>query len=75
LVQDPKPISSIFNTIARALRHASGFPCGNRDKALTRDATKSIAEPFLQDAAQAPHPMHEEASILSSAFSLEISIV
>jgi len=61
--------------MALALRHASGFPCGNRDSALTLDATKSIADPFLHEATHAPHPMQEEASMLSSAFSLETSIV
>jgi len=34
-----------------------------------------MADPFLQEATHAPHPMHEEASMLSWAFSLEIRTV
>jgi len=61
--------------MALARREASGFPCGNRDNALTLEATKSMADPFLHEATHAPQPMHEEASMLSSAFSLETSVV
>ena len=42
LVQLPKPSSSIFATIARARRAASGRPCGSRASELTRVATTSI---------------------------------
>ncbi len=53
LVQLPKPNSSIFATIAFARRAASTLPCGKRANWLTLADTKSIAEPFLQAAAQA----------------------
>ena len=74
LVQLPKPSSSILATIAFARRAASTFPCGNKASWDTLAATKSIAEEFLQVAAQAPQPMQAAASIASSALSLEIGI-
>ena len=67
LVQLPNPSSSILATIALARRAASTRPCGNLANDETRAATNNIAEPFLQVAAQAPQPMHEAASIDSSA--------
>ena len=32
LLQAPKPSASIWSTILKALRWASGWPCGNNDK-------------------------------------------
>ena len=74
LVQLPKPSSSILPSIALARRAASTLPCGRSASWLTLAATKSIAEPFLQAAAQAPQPIHDAASIASSAAILLIGI-
>lgn len=49
-------------------------PCGSLASDDTRAATKSIAEPFLQVAAQAPQPMQAAASIDSSASACAIGI-
>ena len=57
-----------------ALLAASILPCGRRASELTLAETKSIAEPFLQVATQAPHPTQAAASMLSSASSLGIGI-
>src|SRR5574344_1661562 len=73
-VQFPKPSSSILATIAFARRAASTLPCGRSASWLTLAETKSIAEPFLQAAAQAPQPMQDAASIASSATGLGIAI-
>ena len=54
LVQLPKPSSSILATIALARRAPSTRPCGSLASDDTRAATKSMAEPFLHVAAQAP---------------------
>ena len=70
LVQLPKPSSSILATIALARRAASTRPCGRRASCDTFEETKSMAEPFLQAATQAPHPMQEAQSMASSASSL-----
>ena len=67
LVQLPKPSSSILATIALARAAFSILPCGKRASWLTLAATNNIAEPFLQAAAQAPQPIHDAASIASSA--------
>ena len=74
LVQLPKPSSSILATIALARRAPSTRPCGSLASDDTRAATKSIAEPFLQVAAQAPQPMQAAASIDSSASACAIGI-
>ena len=50
-----------------ARRAPSTRPCGSFASDDTRAATKSIAEPFLQVAAQAPQPMQAAASIATSA--------
>ena len=63
----PNPSSSILATIALARRAPSTRPWGSLASDDTRAATKSIAEPFLQVAAQAPQPMQAAASIASSA--------
>ena len=75
LVQLPNPSSSIFLTMARARFEASTLPWGRSARELTRAATNSIAEPFLQVATQAPQPMHAAASILSSAVSWPMRIL
>src|ERR1035437_4948911 len=75
LVQLPNPTSSIFATIAFALLFASTLPCGSLANCETLAATKSIAEAFLHEATQAPHPMQAAASIASSASSWLIGIV
>ena len=54
LVQLPKPSSSILATIALARRAPSTRPWGSLASDDTRAATKSMAEPFLHVAAQAP---------------------
>ena len=72
LVQLPKPSSSILATIAFTRRFASVLPCGRRANWLTLAETKSIAEPFLQAATQAPQPTQVAESIASSATSLGI---
>ena len=74
LVQFPNPSSSILATMAFARRAASIFPCGRRANWETLAATKSIAEEFLQVAAQAPQPIQAAASIASSAAGLAIGI-
>ena len=66
--------SSILATIAFARRAASTLPCGNRANWLTLAETNSIAEPFLQAAAQAPQPIQAAASIAKSASALGIAI-
>ena len=53
---------------------ASTRPCGRSASWLTFELTKSIAEPFLHAATQAPQPIHVAQSIASSAFSLGIRI-
>ena len=70
--QLPKPSSSILATIARTRRSFSTSPCGSRASWLIFALTKSIAEPFLQAATQAPQPMQLAESIASSAFTFEI---
>ena len=75
LVQLPNPSSSILATIDLARLAASTFPCGSRASWLTLAATKSMADPFLQVATQAPQPMHEAASMASSALYFGIGSV
>ena len=74
LVQLPKPSSSILLTIAFTRFAASTRPWGRRANWLTLADTKSIAEPFLQAATQAPQPIHEAESIASSALTFEMGI-
>ena len=74
LVQLPKPSSSILATIALARRAPSTRPCGSLASDDTRAATKSIAEPFLHVAAQAPQPTQAAASIDSSASAFGIGM-
>src|SRR5690554_904784 len=74
LVQFPNPRSSILATIDLARLVASTFPCGNSASWLTLAATNSMADPFLQAATQAPHPIQAAASIAISASSLGIGI-
>ena len=74
LVQLPKPSSSILATIALARRAPSTRPWGSLASDDTRAATKSMAEPFLHVAAQAPQPMQAAASIDSSASACEIGM-
>src|SRR5690606_433112 len=64
----------IWATIALALLAASTLPCGSKASWLTLADTNNMAEPFLQAATQAPQPMHDAASIASSAASLGIGI-
>ena len=59
----------------KTLAVASIFPCGNNAYCETFAPTKSIAEPFLHVATQAPQPMHAAASKDLSASSLLIGIV
>ena len=66
LVQLPKPSSSILATMARARRLRSTWPWGSRANWLTLAETKSIAEPFLQAATQAPQPMQVALSVCQS---------
>ena len=59
-------------TIAFARLAASGLPCGRSANWLTFELTKSMAEPFLHAATQAPQPIQVAQSIASSAASLGI---
>src|SRR5688572_609424 len=67
LVQLPNPSSSICLTMLSTRCVASTLPCGNKAYCDTFAPTKSIAEPFLQLATQAPHPIHAAASKALSA--------
>src|SRR5690554_3340616 len=62
LVQFPKPSSSIWLTMFNTRSVASTLPCGNRATCETFAETYSIAEAFLQEATQAPHPIQAAAS-------------
>src|SRR5690606_7160095 len=55
--QLPKPSASIWRTMRRARRSFSTWPCGRLARCANFAAVNSIAEPFLQDATQAPHEM------------------
>ena len=63
-VQLPKPSSSIFIIIAFARLADSILPCGNSANWLTLEERKSIAEPFLHAATQAPQPIQVAQSCL-----------
>ncbi len=72
LVQLPNPSSSILATMARARRSRSTAPWGRRESCAIFAETKSIAEPFLQAATQAPQPIQLAESMASSAITFEI---
>src|SRR5256886_9969650 len=74
LVQLPNPSASITDTIRSTRLSRSGCPCGRNDRCETFAAVKSIADPFGQAAAHAPHPMQAAASIAKSASYLGIRI-
>src|SRR5690554_4532834 len=73
-VQLPKPSSSIWFTIFKTRSVASTRPCGNKANCETFAETYNIAEAFLQEATQAPHPIQAAASNDLSAFSLRIGM-
>src|SRR5206468_11800032 len=74
LVQLPNPSASITETIRSTRLSCSGRPCGRNDRCETFAAVKSMADPFGQAAAHAPHPMQAAASIAKSASCLGIRI-
>ena len=73
-VQLPNPSASITLTIRSTRLSRSGWPCGKSDRCETFAAVKSMADPFGQAAAHAPHPMQAAASIARSASCLGIGI-
>ena len=75
LVQLPNPSSSICLTIFNTRSCFSICPCGNNANCETFAETNNIAEPFLQVATHAPHPIHAAALKASSASSLGIKIL
>lgn len=74
LVQFPNPSSSIISTIFLTLETRSTWPCGSKASCEIFAETKSIAEEFLQDATQAPHPIQAAASKAASASVFGIGI-
>src|SRR5680860_1910225 len=74
-VQLPKPSASICFTIWATRSPASIFPCGNRANWDTLAATNSMAEAFLQAAAQAPQPIQVAASKASSETDFSMGMV
>src|SRR5690554_1723688 len=67
LVQFPKPSASIASTMFLTRSAASIRPCGNKANCDTFAETNNIAEAFLHDATQAPHPIQVAASKALSA--------
>ena len=53
---------------------ASTFPCGSRANCDTFADTNNIADEFLQEATQAPQPIHVAASKALSASAFGIGI-
>ena len=74
LVQCPNPSSSICATMLSTRCFCSGWPCGNFENCEILAETKRLADEFLQDDTQAPHPMQAATSNAMVAVSLSIGI-
>ena len=73
LVHAPKPSVSICSNIRMARRARSGCPCGIKENWPILAETNKLADAFLQEATQAPQPMHVAAAKASEATSLPMS--